>query len=140
MKCRTPRPGLLAILLSLALSPVHAGDSPADAHARGAIIYERCAACHALQTDRTGPRHCGLIGRRAGSVPGFAYSPGMRQSRLIWSEANLDRFIKAPMAFMPGTAMGYDGVKNDAERHDLLAFLRQEGTSDKCRNLEVERP
>lgn len=140
MKCRTPRPGLLAILLSLALSPADAGDSPADAHARGAIIYERCAACHALQTDRTGPRHCGLIGRRAGSVAGFAYSPAMRQSRLIWSEANLDRFIKAPMAFMPGTAMGYDGVKNDAERHDLLAFLRQEGTSDKCRNLEVERP
>lgn len=138
MKRRTPWPGILAILLSLALSPAHAGDSAPDAQARGAVIYERCAACHALQTDRTGPRHCGLIGRRAGSVPGFIYSPAMRKSRIIWTEANLDLFIKAPMTFIPGTAMGYDGIKNDAERHDLLAFLRQEGLSEKCRNIGAE--
>lgn len=139
MKRRTPWLGILAILLSLAFSPAHAGENPADAHARGAVIYERCAACHALQSDRTGPHHCGLIGRRAGSVPGFIYSPAMRKSRIIWTEANLDRFIKAPMAFIPGTAMGYDGIKNDAERHDLLVFLRQEGMSEKCRNLGAER-
>lgn len=139
MKRRTPWLGTLAILLSLAFSPAHAGEKAADAHARGAVIYERCAACHALQSDRTGPHHCGLIGRRAGSVPGFNYSPAMRKSRIIWTEANLDRFIKAPMAFIPGTAMGYDGIKNDAERHDLLVFLRQEGMSEKCRNLGAER-
>lgn len=86
----------------------------------------------------TRPRHCDLIGRRAGSVPGFIYSSAMRKSRISWTEANLDLFIKAPMAFIPGTAMGYDGIKNDTERHDLLAFLRQEGLSEKCRSLGAE--
>ncbi|MEO7159148.1 MAG: cytochrome c family protein, partial [Polaromonas sp.] len=47
---------------------------------RGEQLYARCIACHALAYDRVGPRHCGLLGRRAGSVPGFAYSPAMKNS------------------------------------------------------------
>jgi len=132
MGSRTAGAGVIAAALSLALPAAHATDAITDAYARGAIVYERCAACHALQTDRTGPRHCGLIGRRAGSVPGFDYSPAMRNSGLVWTEANLDRFLKAPMDVVPGTAMGYDGIKNDAERHDLIVFLRLAGRSERC--------
>ncbi|NRF50626.1 cytochrome c family protein, partial [Pseudomonas stutzeri] len=47
---------------------------------RGQSVYERCLACHAIAYDRTGPRHCGLFGRRAGSVPGFGYSEAMEHS------------------------------------------------------------
>ena len=90
---------------------------------RGEEIYSRCLACHALEYDRTGPRHCGLFGRRAGSVPGFAYSDAMRRSRIVWSDATLERFIADPLKAVPGTAMGYAGVKDRRERADLIAYL-----------------
>ena len=99
----------------------------------GAQVYERCVACHAFKVDRTGPRHCGLLGRRAGSVPGFAYSQAMHKSKIVWNEANLDRFLKAPLAMLPGTAMGYDGVKDEGERHDLIAYLREAGHGPECK-------
>jgi len=90
---------------------------------RGEEVYSRCLACHALEYDRTGPRHCGLFGRRAGSVPGFAYSEAMRRSRIIWNDATLERFIADPLKAVPGTAMGYAGVKDRRERADLIAYL-----------------
>ena len=90
---------------------------------RGEEVYSRCLACHALEYDRTGPRHCGLFGRRAGSVPGFAYSDAMRRSRIIWNDATLERFIADPLKAVPGTAMGYAGVKDRRERADLIAYL-----------------
>jgi cytochrome c len=110
--------GAFAVLV--ALSPVAtAGDA-----ARGEKIYERCAACHSLDRDRTGPRHCGLFGRRAGSRPGFDYSPAMRGSGIVWNDATLDRFLAAPTKVVPGTSMGYAGVDNPRERADLVAYLK----------------
>jgi cytochrome c len=91
---------------------------------RGEEVYSRCLACHALAYDRTGPRHCALFGRRAGSVPGFAYSEAMRRSKIVWSDATLDRLIADPLKTVPGTAMGYAGVKDARERADLIAYLR----------------
>ena len=94
--------------------------------ARGQQIYARCAGCHAIEGHRTGPQHCGLFGRRAGTAPGFsAYSQAMRASGLVWNERTLDRFLQNPMQAVPGTAMGYAGVKDAAERAALLAWLRQ---------------
>ena len=116
------------MIASVALALALAGDAKA-----GEAIYERCAACHSLAQDRTGPRHCGLIGRRAGSVPGFDYSPAMKRSGIVWSEATLDRFLANPAATVPGTAMGYDGVKDRKERADLVAYLAAAGNSKECR-------
>jgi cytochrome c len=90
----------------------------------GETIYGRCLACHALAYDRTGPRHCGLFGRRAGSVQGFAYSEAMQESQIVWSENTLDRFLANPLAAVPGTTMGYAGVADAQERADLIAYLR----------------
>lgn len=141
MKSSKRRHAALAVMLSLACQQaLAAGDAAPDpdAYARGALIYERCAACHALATDRTGPRHCGLIGRRAGSVAGFDYSPAMRKSKIIWTEAQLDRFLKAPLAMVPGTAMGYDGIKDQRERRDLIAYLAKAGQGPACRAASAE--
>ena len=96
--------------------------TPSTAH--GAQVYERCAACHSLERDRTGPRHCGLIGRRAGSIPGFDYSEAMRASGITWDEATLDRFLEAPTRAVPGTSMGYAGVDDERDRRDLIAYLK----------------
>lgn len=122
------------LLLCVMLVGSAAADTPvAEAYARGAQVYERCAACHALETDRTGPHHCGLIGRRAGSVPGFSYSPAMRRAGFVWNVKTLDRFLRSPQAAVPGTSMGYDGVKDDGERRALILFLREAGRSERCR-------
>lgn len=102
-----------------------AGAAAAADAKKGEELYGRCLACHALEHDRVGPRHCGLIGRRAGVVPGFAYSPAMKRSGLIWNEKTLDRFLADPVKTVPGTTMTYAGIADARERADLIAYLKQ---------------
>lgn len=85
--------------------------------------YVRCVACHSPQRNRTGPRHCGLIGRRAGTVAGYSYSKAMKESKIVWDAVALNRFLAAPLKVVPGTKMGYAGVKDDAVRGHLIAYL-----------------
>ena len=94
----------------------------ADAE-RGKELYARCEACHALAYDRVGPRHCGLAGRRAASVPGFAYSDAMKKSGITWTAKTLDRFLADPARVVPGTTMTYAGVPDAKDRADLIAYL-----------------
>jgi len=116
--CWTTLLGVMAIMLG---GPTWAE----EAAARGRKIYERCMGCHAIDRDRAGPRHRGLIGRRAGTVPGFEYSDAMRRSGIVWTAATLDRFLAAPTKAVPGTSMGFDGVKDARERADLIAYLKR---------------
>jgi cytochrome c len=119
-------PALLATLLCL---PAQAAGDPA----RGEALYVRCQACHALAQDRVGPRHCGVVGRRAGSVPGYAYSPAMKSSHLVWNPATLDRFLTHPLKAVPGSTMTYDGVPDPQDRADLIAWLAQAANGPPCR-------
>lgn len=91
---------------------------------RGEQVYARCMACHALTENRIGPRHCGVFGRRAGSVGGFAYSPAMRRAKIVWVETSLDAFIRDPLNYLPGTAMVFAGVGDAQERADVIAWLK----------------
>lgn len=113
---------LLLVALTTGALTCQAADGDPE---RGARVYQRCAACHAMDHDRSGPRHCGLFGRRAGSVPGYPYSKAMTASGLTWDEATLDRFLENPLKALPGTKMAYAGVKEPAARADLIAYLRQ---------------
>ncbi|WP_444815073.1 c-type cytochrome [Variovorax brevis] len=99
---------------------------------RGEQLYARCLACHALAFDRVGPRHCGLFGRLAGSVPEFSYSAAMKNSRIVWNDKTLDEFLAKPRAMVPGTAMTYDGVPDAAERADLIAWLKHANDTPEC--------
>lgn len=125
--------GLLAVCSAWSAQAVAADAAPMGDAERGKEIYARCAACHSLTVDRTGPRHCGLIGRQAGAVPGFDYSEAMRASGIVWMPATLGRFLAAPLEVVPGTSMGYSGVGDSRERADLVAFLVRESSSDQCR-------
>ncbi|HEY0488271.1 MAG TPA: c-type cytochrome [Telluria sp.] len=116
------------LALAVAARAVAAPAAPAASSgnaAAGKVVYERCLACHALAYDRTGPRHCGLFGRRAGSVPGFDYSDAMQRSHIVWDEKTLNLFLADPLRTVPGTSMGYAGIKDRAERADLIAYLKQ---------------
>jgi cytochrome c len=116
---------------ALCVGPVAPAAAAADAQ-RGEQIYARCLACHALAYDRVGPRHCGLFGRRAGSVPGFDYSPAMKTSNITWNERSLARFLAKPLAVVPGTTMTYDGVADARDRSDLIAYLKSASESGDC--------
>ena len=110
----------LATALTTWLLPAHAAGDPA----RGAEAYEaRCGGCHSVEADRVGPRHAGVVGRRAGSVPGFAYSPALKAGGLTWDEKLLERWLTNPEAVVPGQRMGYSVA--DAEiRADVIAYLK----------------
>lgn len=128
--------GRLLLAYALLLGVADLAAAAPDA-ARGEEVYARCMACHALAVDRVGPRHCGLIGRAAGSVPGFAYSPAMKSQRIVWNDKTLDRFLAAPLKMVPGTAMTYDGVPSATDRADLIAYIKQANGSAQCRALRT---
>lgn len=121
-------PAALGLVLGLVLA---SGAGATDVQ-RGEQVYARCLACHALAYDRVGPRHCGLFGRRAGSVPGFAYSPAMKRSAIVWDEKTLNRFLVKPLQMVPGSSMTYDGVPDAGERADLIAYLKQASHGTAC--------
>jgi len=128
MRRATPFP--LGLLLAAAAAQTAAVGEPI----RGEQVYACCVACHALAYDRTGPRHCGLFGRRAGTVPGYEYSEAMRRSGIVWTAAALDRFLAAPTKVVPGTTMGCAGVSDPAERAALIEWLRAASEDGKtCR-------
>ena len=93
----------------------------------GRKLFASCANCHAVGPGARhgfGPHLNGLVGRKAGSLSGYAYSPAMKASGLVWSEATLTAFLRAPGDVVPGTKMRYWGLGiNDKKVADLLAYL-----------------
>jgi len=128
MSFRALHAAAAVVLLGMAAAAGAAADA-----ARGEQLYVRCMACHALASNRVGPKHCGLIGRKAGNVPGFAYTPAMKKSGIVWNEKTLDQFLAKPLKMVPGTAMTYDGIADAGERADLIAYLKQAGATPACR-------
>ncbi|WP_295524773.1 cytochrome c family protein [Novosphingobium sp. Chol11] len=91
----------------------------------GKTVFARCVACHDLNTGaaRLGPSMKGIVGRKAGSVPNFAYSPALKNSKLVWNAATLDAFLTSPMKYVPGTRMPFAGLPSAQDRADLIAYL-----------------
>ena len=117
---------LLALLgLVLMAGAPAAAITPGDP-ARGGELYDaKCGGCHSLDSNRVGPAHRGVYGRRAGSAPGFSYSPGFKSSKIIWSEKSLDRWLTNPQAAIAGARMGFR-LDDAQDRADVIAYLRQQ--------------
>ena len=119
-------PLIMAVVAAgcVSISLAAAQPMPAGSAARGEALYtSRCSACHSLDANRIGPRHRGVVGRRAASLSDFNYSPALRRLDVTWDEANLDRWLTNPTAVAPGTAMGIR-VPSAQERADIIAYLR----------------
>ena len=82
-----------------------------------------CQGCHSPGYNRTGPMHCGLVGRRAGSQPDYPYSEALRTSQLRWNRQALDTFLTAPVKMVPGTAMTFAGIADASVRTQLIDYL-----------------
>ena len=115
----------ISFAASLALglaAPAMAGNPQAG----GAVFRAQCGVCHAA-TEKAppgvGPRLFGVVGRKAGTLPGFSYSPAMKGSGLTWKEATLKTYLASPAQVVPGNRMPYPGLKNPAQLDDLVAYL-----------------
>lgn len=104
--------------------PAPAGSAPGDA-VHGAKLYQACMGCHSLDENDVGPRHRGVVGRKAGTVADYAYSAGLRASGLVWTPANLDKWLTNPQKLVPGAKMFFS-VAKPADRADIIAFLAQQ--------------
>jgi cytochrome c len=89
-----------------------------------AVFNKRCTGCHALDADREGPRLSGVYGRKAGSIAGFAYSIGLKNSAMTWTDVTLEKWLSDPDMMIPDNNMSFSVPKAE-ERRDLIAFLKQ---------------
>ena len=98
--------------------------SPAAGDAlRGASLYQAsCTACHAIDSNKVGPAHRGVMGRRVGSLPGYRYSDELARSRLRWTPQTLNLWLEDPEELVAGQRMGFQ-VDSPQERADLIAYL-----------------
>lgn len=85
-----------------------------------------CKACHAVEKGKNGigPSLAGVYGTKAGDVPGYAFSPALKASGLVWNDATLDKWLESPMKMVPGTKMTYSGQSDKAKRAEIIAYLK----------------
>ncbi len=111
---------------ALALMPIAGARAQSAAAPDGATLYRmRCGSCHAIDTNRTGPMHRGVVGRRAASVAGYNYSPALRASNIIWTPQALDQWLQGPQRMVRGSRMFFT-VANPQERAAIIAYLRSQ--------------
>lgn len=127
----TLRPLLLTSLFLLAAPPCAQAEQGLDEkikiEAGGAFFASECQRCHAVNADRQtyGPPLENVIGRAAGSVEGYAYSPALAKAGFIWTEGALRAWMEDNQAFVPGTKMRHVGVSDPVVQAFILAWLKQ---------------
>jgi cytochrome c len=103
--------------LSGAAHAAAAGDPVA-----GKIAYGACMSCHSIEDNDVGPAHRGVVGRKAGSVPGYTYSIALKNSGIVWTPEMIDRWLQGPQKLVPGTKMFFS-VGDPKTRADVIAYL-----------------
>lgn len=103
--------------------------------ARGERVFQRCVACHCVvagEDKLPGPSLRGVIGRRAGVLPGFRFSPALIDAGargLVWTRETLDIYLADPERFVPGTEMGPPGLRLADDRRDVIDYLERSGST-----------
>lgn len=88
------------------------------------VFEKRCTGCHALDTQRVGPKLRGVYGRKAGAVEGFPYSNELKASHLTWNADTLDKWLSDPETLIPGTDMAFR-MERAEERAAVIEFLKK---------------
>lgn len=116
--------GVRAAALAVALlATCAAGSAAAQSVERGRAVYQaHCASCHSPDAHGDGPAHRGVVGRRAGALADFDYSPALRRSKILWTRATLKAWLTDPEALIPGQGMDYM-LEDEREREDVVAYL-----------------
>jgi cytochrome c len=92
------------------------------------VFNQQCRACHTLDkggASTLGPNLHGVFGRKAGTAEGFAFSEAMVKSGIVWDDKTMADYNRDPKGKVPGTKMVFNGVKQQAQLDDLVAYLKQ---------------
>ena len=92
-----------------------------------AAFVRQCAICHTVEKDgdnRFGPNLFGIVGKKAGTTPGYVYTNAFRtRANWEWTEDAIGGWMMFPSTMVPGTAMGvFQGIA-EKDRDDLVAYL-----------------
>jgi len=117
--------GLIFVLPMVHSQMAFAAGDPA----RGKQIFIKCQACHSVEkgVNKVGPSLYGIVGTKAGQVPGYSFTDAMKNSGLTWDEATLDKYLANPRQTVPGTRMVFSGLPKEQDRQDVFAYLKQAG-------------
>jgi cytochrome c len=99
--------------------------------AAGETQFNKCRSCHTIGPDKmnlVGPHLYGVFGRKSGTEPGYTFSEAMTAYNVTWDFATLDTYIAAPQTVVKGTKMSYQGIRDETDRHNLIAYLKLETT------------
>jgi cytochrome c oxidase assembly protein subunit 11 len=99
------------------------------------LFEQRCSTCHAIDRNKTGPMLDGIADRKAGSAPGYKYSPALASAHLTWSKDNLDLWLADPRKFIPGARMPIR-VLDASARRDIIAYLEKESRDARDRSKQ----
>jgi cytochrome c len=113
------------VALALLAGSVLAANAAGDAKA-GADVFKRCAVCHTSDKgggDGLGPNLFGIVGRKAATHSGFAYSAPLKKSGIVWSDATLTKWVAGPARVVPGTKMSFAGITSKKQQADVVAYL-----------------
>ena len=92
-----------------------------------------CIGCHSIGCNRRGPKLQDVFGRKAGTLSDFAYTDGLKNLGVVWTDESMDAFLADPAKFVPGTWMTFGRVESAKERQDIIAYLRRQDKSiDLC--------
>jgi cytochrome c len=119
---------VMKALVIAAVMVAAAGSASAQDLAAGENSFKKCLPCHRVGPEAknlVGPVLNGLDGRKAGTVEGYNYTDANKNSGITWDEATFKEYITDPRAKIPGTKMVFAGIKNEKERGDLWAYLKQ---------------
>ncbi|WP_407352093.1 c-type cytochrome [Luteimonas sp. R10] len=114
------------VLLAASLAQLRCAANAADADllAEGHTLYEnKCGGCHSVETNRIGPRHQGVIGRRVAGVPDYDYSPALKQLDGTWTPARLDLWLSDTQRMAPRSKM-YLVLDDANQRRLIIAYLQ----------------
>jgi cytochrome c len=100
----------------------------------GEKVFAKCKICHQIGENAksmVGPVLNGVVGRKAGTYPGYNYSEANKNSGLVWDEATLKVYLKNPQAKVPGTKMVFPGLSSETDIDNVIAYLKQFGPDGK---------
>jgi cytochrome c len=121
------------IFAAFALAGTMGAASAQDA-VLGEKVFLKCRACHQIgegAKDAVGPVLNGVVGRKAGTYPGYSYSDANKNSGITWDEASLKEYLKNPRAKVPGTKMIFPGLPKEEDIDNVIAYLKQFGPDGK---------